>query len=312
MVSTKTPTMLERILGLDQLRWAWHRVRANKGKPGADHVSLGRFSRLLDANLLTLADEVRAGRYQPGPLRRVTIQTGRKRRMISILPVRDRVLQRAALDILTPRLDPTFLPCSFGYRPGCSLQNAVERIVHLRDRGLTWIVDADIEECFSSLDHTLLREFIDQAVPEPAVANLLMGWVTGPARPGHAVATHGIALGGVISPLLCNLYLHHLDCSLRQRRYQLVRYADDFVILCKSAAHAETALHATGRVLRGLRLTLNAGKTRIVSFDQGFTFLGVDFKGTDYRFVANCKRITVDELPPEWFYDNPAGYGEVD
>ncbi|MGH2533312.1 MAG: reverse transcriptase domain-containing protein [Thermomicrobiales bacterium] len=300
--------LADRILHRDTLRFAWRRVEANRGLPGADGVSIARFRLRLEENLLTLADEVRDGTYQPGPVRRTSILTGTTRRTISILPVRDRVLQRAALDVLTPVIDPTFLPCSFGYRPHRSLYDAVERIVHLRDRGLTWVVDADVRDCFGSLDHRLLTRFITEAAPDPTVARLLTAWIAPPRRNGRPPPVRGIPLGAPISPLLCNLYLHRLDRGLRRRSLQSVRYADDFVLLCKSEFQAEFALRATEKMLGGLELALHPIKTRLVSFDDGFDFLGVRFEGSDYSYQVDGKRITVDHLPPEYFYYHADGY----
>lgn len=303
--------LLERALTLDALRWAWLRVRENDGAPGLDGVSLARFGRLLDANLLALADEVRTGTYQPGRLRDVAFFDGGKRRELAIPAVRDRVLQRSVLETLMPLLDPRFLPCSFGYRPGRSLYDAIQRIVRLRDRGFDWVVDADIRDCFGSLDHAVLGARLDVLVPDPGVRALLARWIAGPdvaEGPGER-RTRGIPLGSVVSPLLCNVYLHQLDTGLTRRRYHLIRYADDFVVLCKSEAHAARAHRATEKVLTGLHLQLNAKKTRIVSFADGFEFLGVQFEGSDYYYTWEGKRIVVDDLPPDWFHYHPAGYG---
>ncbi|HEU0115086.1 MAG TPA: reverse transcriptase domain-containing protein [Thermomicrobiales bacterium] len=299
--------LLERMLALDNLRWAWLRVAANKGAAGADGVTVRQFERLRDANLLALADAVRDGTYRPGAPRRVDIRAKTKTRRIAILPVADRVLQRAALEVLTPIAEPIFLPCSFGYRPGRSVQDAVERIVELRDRGLTWVVDADIEDCFGSLDHDLLRQFFEPLAPDMGLRRLLALWATIP-HGRLAPPKSGIPLGAVISPLLCNVYLHHLDRSLRRRRLQIVRYADDFVILCKSEAHADRALRTTEKVLGGLRLRLNRAKTRLTNFDDGFDFLGVRFEGTDYSYETEGKRITIDQAPPAFFHYHPEGY----
>lgn len=296
--------LLECMLSLDALKSAWRDVRGNKGRPGRDGVSLKRFQRLLEANLLALADEVRLGTYRPGRPLRVRIRKHGKERAISILPVRDRVLQRAALDVLEPCAESAFLPCSYGYRPGRSLQDAVNRIVRLRDRGLTWVVDADIHDCFASLDHTLLRGFVEQMVPDPGIRRLIGMWMGMEQGEGR-----GIPLGAVISPFLCNIYLHHLDVGLGRRRLQPVRYADDFVVLCKSHEHAQWALRGIEKVLHGLRLDLSKEKTRVVSFEDGFDFLGVHFAGTDYSYLYKGKRIMVDELPPSFFHCYAEGYG---
>lgn len=301
-------TLLERVLDLDTLRWAWLRVAANKGAAGADGVTVRQFGRHRDANLLALADAVRDGSYRPGPVRTVRIRNGAKERPIAILTVADRVLQRAALEVIGPRVEPTFLPSSFGYRPGRSVQDAVERIVRLRDRGFGWAVDADIADCFGSLDHALLRRFLEPHVPDTGLRELLAGWTAVPHGPRLAPPGSGIPQGAVVSPLLCNVFLHELDRALHRKRLPLVRYADDFVVLCTSEAQAQEALAATEKVLAGLKLRLHSEKTKVSSFDEGFAFLGVEFQGTDYSYVTEGKRVTVDTLPPEWFHYHAEGY----
>lgn len=301
---------LERMLALDALRWAWRRVRENDGAAGGDRVSLRRFALDLEANLLALADEVRSGVYRPGPPHHVTIQDGGKARRLSILPVRDRVLQRAALDLIGPAADDQFLPGSFGYRPNLGVQDAVERLVELRQRGFGWVVDADIRDCFGSLPHDRLRDAVRHLLPglEPALFALIALWIAGtPPHPGRSPRTCGVPLGSPIAPLLCNLYLHALDKGMEQRRFPLVRYADDFVVACKSAEHAERGLRAVEKVLAGLELAVQPRKTRITSFDEGFTFLGVTFEGTDYRYETDGKTVIVDNLPPAWFHYLPEG-----
>lgn len=300
--------LLDRAIHLDNLRFAWYRVEANRGKAGGDGVTISRFAYRLEHNLLTLAEDVRSGAYRPGPPRRVRVVSNGKSRTLDVLPIRDRVLQRAVLDVLTPRLDPTFLPSSYGYRVGRSIKDAVARIVHLRDRGLSWVVDADIADCFPSFDHDLMDRFLGEAIPDDDLHRLLTGWVRAPrsaagnTRSGGYPPRRGIVLGAPVSPLLCNLYLHHLDRSLRRRGYQTVRYADDFIVLCKSRAHAEYALRATEKVVHGLELALNPRKTRVVDFADGFDFLGVRFEGDDYSYLADGKRVVVDDLPPAWFH----------
>ncbi len=295
-------------LSLPALRAAWKVVRANKGTAGGDGVTIARFRMQLDANLLALQDEVRAGTYTPGPPRQTTVRTGAKWRRITVLPVRDRVLQRAVLDYLEPRLDRQFLARSYGYRPGRSIHHAVAHIVRLRDLGYTWVVDADIADCFGSLDHDYLLTFVAKAVPEPELQELVRRWIASPVQAQRGAQARGIPLGAPISPLLCNLYLHRLDCALRRRGLASVRYADDFVILCRGEVQAALALQKTAAILQGLRLSLRPEKTRIVSFAEGFEFVGVRFEGDDYTYTYEGKRIRVDQLPPKAFWYYADGY----
>jgi len=301
--------LLDRMLTMNALWTAWAAVEDNAGQPGGDGVSLTRFARRLDAQLLTLTDDVRAGRYAPGAARRVHVQFGAKRRTLDILPVRDRVLQRAALDVLTAPIDATFLPGSYGYRPGRSLHDAVRRIVRLRGRGLLWVLDADIADCFPNLERDRLMDFVRALIPDQDLIDLIAIWidVNIDVNSGAPEAA-GISLGAPISPLFCNIYLHHLDSSLARRRLHVVRYADDFVVLCGSQARAEWALRATEKVVRGLGLSLNAKKTRLVTFDDGFDFLGVHFERNHFTYVSDGKRITVDGEVPPFLHELPDGY----
>lgn len=301
---------LERMLAMDALRWAWRRVRENDGAAGIDQVSIRRYGKALEANLLALGDEVRNGTYQPGGIRHVTLTRPGKVRRLAILPVRDRVLQRAALDLLGPRLEARFLPASFGYRPNRSLHDAVSRIVFLRNRGLTTVLDGDIRACFDSLDHDILRASLRRFVPDMdrGLWRLIDLWLAGPPRRNGLPRARGVAQGAPLSPLLCNVYLHQLDAALARRRVALVRYADDFVVLCKSPEHGERVLRAVEKILGGLKLQLHPGKTRLTSFEEGFTFLGVGFKDSDIRYDVDGISIVADGLPPDWFHYTPEGY----
>lgn len=300
--------LLEQVLALENLRLAWQRVHANHGAAGPDGVSLKRFARLLDANLLALADEVAAGTYQPGRERQLIVYAGRKRRTITIQPVRDRVLQRAALELVGPHFEAMFLPASYGYRPGRSVHQAVDRIVRLRERGFHWVVNADITDCFGTLDHRLLRHLLHAGIEERRLRQLLDSWVGTSARGVPQGIGKGIRLGAVISPLYCNVYLHQFDLAMARRRLQLVRYADDFVVLTRSEADAQRALRAVKKVLGRLALTLNAEKTGITSFDDGFSFLGVWFRDQQHGYDYAGKHIEISGPPPRHFPFYPTGY----
>lgn len=297
--------MLDRLVTIPSLQAAWRAVLENDGSSGGDGVSLARFARRLDEHVLSLQEDLRTGKYTPGKSRRVHVQFGAKRRTLDILPVRDRVLQRAALDELTATVDATFLPSSYGYRPGRSLHDAVRRIVRLRNRGLVWVVDADIADCFPNLDHYRLLSFVRSVIPDKDLINLIGQWI---GSDGATSGTTGISLGAPISPMLCNIYLHHLDAALHRRRYHMVRYADDFVILCGTEERASRALVATERILTGIGLTLNDHKTRITSFDEGFDYLGVHFERDRFTYETQGKRITVEGEVPRFLHELPDGY----
>lgn len=284
--------LLERILAADNLAAAWEAVAANEGMPGVDRVAIGRFARNWEERVTRLAAEVRAGTYRPAPLRvRFIPKRDGGRRRISIPTVADRVLQRAALEVLLPHFDRKFLSCSYGYRPKRGVAQAVAAVIRYRDRGLRWVAEADIDDCFGSLDHEILLGLLGLEVPDWRVMQLMRGWLD-VGRPQDGVA-RGIALGMPISPLWANVYLHEMDWQLVRDRWPLVRYADDFVILAESEQMGQRALELVADVLARLKLRLEPTKTRVSSFSDGFEFLGVRFQGDEYSFLWQEKRVTV-------------------
>jgi len=231
------------------------------------------------------------------------------RRRLGIPTLRDRILQRAALQVLGPKLDRKFLSCSYGYRPRRSIFHAVTAILKYRDRGLRWVLDADIDEFFDSLDQELLWGLVQREVRDKAVLRLLALWLevgVVDRRRGK-----GVSQGMPISPLLSNLYLHEMDWQLVRRRWTLVRYADDFILLVRNEDMARRARKVVADILADLRLTLEPSKTRITNFDEGFAFLGVRFEEDQYSYTWQNKRITVEGNPgPLWSLWNsfPHGY----
>lgn len=303
--------MLDKILEIENLTAAWLNVSSGGETPGVDDWSLRRFGRQWEENLRALAAETAANRYQPSRLRVVYIpkRSGGQRRL-GIPTVRDRVLQRAALQVLEWRYERKFMSCSYGYRPKRSLFKAVAAVMGYRDRGLHWVVDADIDDCFDSLDHELLLSLLKQDVTDARVLRLLGQWLQ--AGMVDRRRRKGVSQGMPISPLLCNVYLHELDCALAWRgRLALVRYADDFIILARTREDAETCLEMAAATLAGLELQLEPSKTRVTSFDEGFEFLGVSFQGDSYSYTWQDKRVEVKgaKRPPWALWDYfPHGY----
>lgn len=285
--------LIDQALTTDNLRIAWEQVASNAGAPGVDDVSIADWRRDWEANIYTLADEVRRNYYKPLPIRRFKVPKKRVPgyRTLTILTLRDRIIQRAVLNVLEPVFERQFLDCSYGYRPDRSVGDAVERIVVLRDRSFAWVLDADIDECFPSLDHALLRTFIREDIDDWFVLNLLDLWL-GQMRE-HPQQTKGIALGAVISPLLCNIYLHRLDAALVAQSYMPIRYADDFIVMCHTERHARRAYLTTAFLLEDLRLQYEPQKTNISSFATGFDFLGVHFEGDTYSYLWQQKKVKV-------------------
>lgn len=301
--------LIEQVLDMDNLADAWERVADNRGAPGVDGISIRRFARNWEQNLRRIRDRVRTNRYKPAKLRRMAVpkRHNKGQRLIAIPIVADRVLQRAVLNVVDDRFDRRFLDCSYGYRRGRGVRQAVAAILRYRDRGLTSVLDADVDECFDSLDHELLQGFLAEKVRDPAMMNLMRAWL----RVGRRFKNpnRGIALGMPVSPLWCNVYLHRLDWELVRNRWAVARYADDFVACCASRKQAEQAQRVVADVLADLRLQLEPTKTRITSFDEGFEFLGVRFYRDTYTFTWKDKEVEVSGPVPAWIWGYmPEGY----
>ncbi len=258
----------------------WTRVRANQGGPGVDGETIAGFEQHLMNNLATLRNEVLYETYRPKPLLRVEIpkKTGGKR-ALAIPAVRDRVLQSAVAIALTPIFEAEFEDVSFAYRRGRSVDQAAARVSALRNQGYRWVVDADIRAFFDQVDHQRLLTELRRLVFDEDILYLVQLWLNAKVQQGkrRLRLKKGIPQGSPLSPMLANLYLDRLDEILIGNNRKLVRYADDFLILCKSRKAAEDALELTEEVLQALRLQLNDDKTRIVDFNQGFRFLGVQY-----------------------------------
>ena len=299
--------LLTRALALANLRAAYNRIAANKGAPGVDEISIRRFARDWETHLVELRASVRANTYKPQRLREFQIRKpSGGTRTISICTVRDRVLQRAVLNMLEEKLDPQFLDCAFGYRPGRSKQGALDAGLGARDAGLSWVIAGDIEQFFESLDHALLLEFLREDVEDARIIALIEMWLKA-GRRGRNQAM-GTPLGMVISPLLSNVYLHRFDVALTRIGFRLVRYADDFVILGETREEVEEARRFVGWALGYLRLTLSPAKTRVVSFEEGFDYLGVHFYRDTYSYLKGNKRVRAKERPVRWDFLPPEWY----
>jgi len=262
------------------LHQAWSKVYENQGCAGVDGQTLMAFAERLLVNLDTLRNEVRYGTYRPQPLLRVAIdKPGGGKRLLSIPAVRDRILQTAVTLVIEPVFEAEFEDCSFAYRKGRSVDQAVARVQSLQRQGYQWVVDADIQAFFDNIDLTLLMLEVGKLIHDNDLLQLIHQWLNATVMDnGQPFTLHkGVPQGSPIAPLLANLYLHHLDETLLEDNGCLVRFADDFLVLCKSQDRAEQVLELTDELLRRLRLTLNTRKTRIVHFDQGFRFLGVQF-----------------------------------
>ena len=299
--------MIDQILAQGNLEDAWNDVRARKGTAGVDGVTIKRWGRNWEERLVNLRRAVMGNTYKPAPLKRFSVpkKNGGYRHLAN-LTVTDKVLQRAVLNVLDDLFDPCFLPCSYAYRKGRSAADAVEAICAHRDAGFVWVLDADIDECFDSLDHALLMSYVREQVADPIVLRLTEAWLrVGRRDPGLA---RGIPLGAVISPLLCNVYLHRLDQALTALRWLIVRYADDFVVLCRTEHESRLALGEAAATLERIKLQLEPTKTTVASFDTGFDYLGVHFERDGYSYMWDNKRITVEGDFPDFLFAYGPGY----
>jgi RNA-directed DNA polymerase len=412
--------LMERVAARGSLYSAWRKVRANRGAAGIDAVSINQFEKNLEPNLTELSHNLRDKTYEPLPARYVSVpKSNGKLRELAIPTVRDRVAQRSVLDHIEPLFEPNFLDCSFGFRPDRSAETAIQRIVLARARGLVWTVDADIKDCFPSIDHALLLTDLRRSLDDPGILDLIKLWLdagdldgTRPtlmwmdrwrsrlaevklaagdalrgllddfvsSRLGAASSQYqpefveaeeldadsavssltqaprgsslgraalrrivedgallaiaqraafrgafaakllgfggaalalglaagpllsklkqrsqqsssvGAAQGAPLSPLLSNVYLHAFDVAMTGARLRLIRYADDFLVLCNSEGEATKALQEVGSALGERRLALNLDKTRIVPPFKAFEFLG-------YRFEPDGRVVPPETLP---------------
>jgi group II intron reverse transcriptase/maturase len=274
-------SLYDKITALGNLWKAWERVRRKGGSPGCDRQTVKQFGADLEANLQRLHEELRAKRYRPKPVRRKAIpKTGGGERPLGIPCVRDRVVQHAVREILSPIYEPKFSDASYGFRPGCSQHTALRVVERALGANYTWVVDADVTKFFDRVDHEILMDRLNERIADGSVLRLIRlflecGVIT---EKGEFEATEvGTPQGGPLSPLLANIYLDPMDHALREQRFGLVRYADDFVIFTKTRERAEEALEAVREAFEPLKLQLHPEKTRIAAIEKGFDFLGYNF-----------------------------------
>jgi RNA-directed DNA polymerase len=278
-------SLMDKVYASATLRAAFGNVRANGGAAGVDHVTVADFEQHLDANLRALGEGLRSGTYRPQAIRRVEIPkagTRKETRPLGIPTVRDRVAQAALRHVLEPIFERDFAAGSYGFRPNRSAKDGLRRVAALLESGHGWVVDADLRKYFDTIPPARLLAAVEGKVADGRVLALLRGYLTQAVLAGAARWTpeRGTPQGAVISPLLANIYLDPLDHRMAGAGYEMVRYADDFVILCRSRGEAEAALEAVQAWVADADLTLHPEKTRIVEATQtgGFDFLGYHFE----------------------------------
>jgi len=263
-------SLFARITELETLEQGWQRVRRNAGSAGGDGMTVDDYADGVALRLMRLQRDLRLGTYVPGPMRELDVpkRSGGTRRL-AIPCVNDRVAQTAAAQVLGPLLEREMEDASFGYRPGRSVRMAVSRIAQHRRNGYTWVVDGDIERYFDSVPHERLLDRLARSVDDAQVVDLVALWLE-----AYAHDDRGLPQGSPISPLLSNLYLDDIDERIQGRGVRLVRFADDFVLLCRSETAAAEARGRMAALLDEHGLRLHPDKTRVVPFEQGFRFLG--------------------------------------
>jgi RNA-directed DNA polymerase len=277
----------------DVLQRAWGQVRRNNGAPGVDQTTLADVEEYGVSRLLgELEADLKAGVYRPLPARRVFIpKPGTvERRPLSIPSVRDRVVQAAAKIVLEPVFEADFLPCSFGFRPRRAAHDGLQVLLDESFRGACWVVETDVADCFGTIPHSGLMSAVEERISDRRLLALLRAFLRAGVMESGSVRrpVTGTPQGGVISPLLANVYLHRLDRAWRGAYGRLVRYADDALVMCRSKGQAVAALARLTALLADLGLTPKAAKTRIVHLQVGGQ--GVDFLGFHHRLVRSGAR----------------------
>jgi RNA-directed DNA polymerase len=278
-------SLMDKTYAAANLQSAFGKVWRKGGSAGADGQTVAHFERNAEAELTRLHEQLREGTYRPQPVRRAWIDKpgSKEQRPLGIPAVRDRIVQGALRHVLEPIFETDFAEHSYGFRPGRGAKDALRRVDTLLKAGHVWVVDADLKSYFDTIPHDRLLALVKTRLADGRVLALVEGFLRAGVleeAKGWQPTERGTPQGGVISPLLANVYLNPLDHSMEQAGYAMVRYADDFVILCHTEAEARKALAAVAAWVAEAGLTLHPAKTRVVDATQrgGFDFLGYHFE----------------------------------
>lgn len=277
-------SLMDKVAKLPNLRSAYQRVKENRGSAGVDHETAEMFGARLEQNLQELSQHLVNGTYRPQGIRRTWIPKlgSSEKRPLGIPTVRDRVVQAAVLNLLEPIFERRFADISFGFRRGRGCKDALRRVVKLLADGYGWVVDVDFRRYFETIPHEPLMGLVQQEVADTKVLALLRAFLTQKVMETAEgwIPEEGTPQGAVISPLLANLYLNPLDHRMQSLGYEMTRYADDFVVLCRTRDEAERALAEIHAWSAAAGLVVHPDKTRIVNatLPGGFDFLGYHFE----------------------------------
>jgi RNA-directed DNA polymerase len=278
-------SLIDKVWSERTLELAWEKVRANAGACGVDGITIDRFAKDSQSRLLAVNEQLKRGTYQPKPVKRVWIDKpgSAEKRPLGIPTVTDRVVQAAVRMVIEPIFENRFAKHSYGFRPGCGCKDALRRVEELLRAGNTHVVDVDIKGYFDAIPHDRLKAQVRKRIADGRVLGLIEGFLKQGVIEGtdwHEAKEEGTPQGGVISPLLANIYLDPLDWLMAQSGFEMVRYADDMVVLCRSQEEAAAALSKLKEWMEGAGLTLHPDKTRVVDMNLAgshFDFLGYRF-----------------------------------
>ena len=288
-------SLIDKVYRKQTLKVAWHKVEDNAGAAGVDGQSVEQFEARAEVYLEELERALRTGEYRPQPIRRVEIpKGGGEMRPLGIPVVKDRIVQTALKLVIEPIFEREFEESSYGFRPGRGCKDALREVDELIKEGYPWVVDADFDSYFDSIPYEPLMGKVSERISDGAVLELIRAFLNQDIIAGMKRWTPvgGTPQGAVISPLLANIYLHPLDRHMREKGYRMVRYADDFVVLCRTAEQAQAALNEVRGWVEQNGLRLNADKTHVGDCrqaGQGFEFLG-------YRFEAGQRWVRPKSL----------------
>ena len=285
-------SLMDKVYAPSTLEAAWRRVRANRGAAGVDRISIEQFEAQAERYLAELHQALKSGEYRPQAVKRVYIpKSDGKERPLGIPTVKDRIVQGAMKLVMEPIFEHEFMPMSYGFRPEKGCKDALREVDELLKAGYTYVVDADLKSYFDTLVHEILMQRLQERISDGRLLGLVEHFLSQDVLDGLEKWTpiKGSPQGAVLSPLLANLYLHPLDCLITEAGFRMVRYADDFVILCQDRKEAETALQKVREWVEANGLTLHPDKTHLGDCrekGQGFDFLG-------YRFEAGRRWVRV-------------------